>query len=70
MTADITSLVVEVKSVGIQQTSQALSGLGTSAANAERKINSLIEATKKLNTINETAAKAFVNNLIAPLLAQ
>lgn len=60
-TADITSLVIEVKSQGIKEASTALSGLGTSAANAEKRINSLIEAAKRLNTINETAAKAFVN---------
>jgi TP901 family phage tail tape measure protein len=58
MAADITSLVVEVKSVGIKEASTALSGLGTSAANAERRINSLIEATKKMNVANELAAKS------------
>jgi TP901 family phage tail tape measure protein len=58
MAADITSLIVEVKSVGIKEASTALSGLGTSAANAERRINSLIEATKKMNVANELAAKS------------
>jgi len=61
MAADITSLVISVTSQGIKEASTALSGLGTSAANAEKRINSLIEATKRLNTINETAAKSFVN---------
>lgn len=58
MAADITSLVIEVKSQGIKEASTALSGLGTSAANAERRINSLIEATKKMNVANELAAKS------------
>lgn len=69
MSADITSLVIEVKSTGIKEASTALSGLGTSAANAERRINSLIEATKKMNAANELAAKA-TQNIVARLREQ
>lgn len=69
MAADLTSLVIEVKSVGIKEASTALSGLGTSAANAERRINALIEATKKLNVANELAAKS-TQSIVARLREQ
>ena len=69
MAADITSLVVSVTSTGIKETSTALSGLGTSAANAERRINSLIEATKKMNAANELAAKS-TQSIVARLREQ
>lgn len=63
---NITSLTVEVKSVGIKQASQELGGLSTSAANATRRIENLIIATQKLqaaHVASATAAQALVGHL-------
>lgn len=66
MSVNITSLTVEVKSVGIKQASQELGGLSTSAANATRRIENLTIATQKLqaaSVASATAAQSLVSKL-------
>lgn len=53
--ADITALVIETKSVGIKEASNALGGLSTSANNAEKRITSLISAMDKINAVNRAS---------------
>jgi tape measure domain-containing protein len=48
MSVDISRLGIEVKSTGIKEASQGLSGLGTSAANAERRVQKLTDTIDKL----------------------
>lgn len=69
MSADITALVISVKSEGISEASQKLGGLSTSAANAERRISALTESMKKLNVVNELSAKS-AENIVAKLREQ
>jgi TP901 family phage tail tape measure protein len=55
---NITSLTVSVRSEGIKETSQALGGLSTSAANAAKRIDAFIEATNRLKAASMGAATA------------
>lgn len=55
MAIDISSLGVSVKSDGIKEASSALSGLTTSAKNAEKATGALEQAFAKLNAASKTA---------------
>lgn len=58
MTMDVSTLAVKVTSDGIKQASDSLSGLGTSAKNAETKVVSLTASVEKLMTVQKTATGA------------
>lgn len=51
---DVTALSIRVESTGVRESSQALGGLSTSAMNAEKRINSLVESLKKLQAVSAT----------------
>lgn len=55
---DVSTLAVVVKSSGISETSSQLSGLGTSAKNAETKVVSLTASIDKLMNVQRTATGA------------
>lgn len=69
MSVDITSLQVKVASEGIKEASNSLSGLSTSSLNSERRINSLTEAMKRLNTTSSSlsSVNSVINSTIAAL---
>ena len=69
MSVNVTSLTVRVVSDGIRETSNALGGLSTSAANATRRIENLVIATNKLQQASITSATA-ANNLVQKLQQQ
>ncbi len=54
MTIDVTALSIQVQSTGIREASNALGGLSVSARNTEQRINSLVEAMKKLQGVSST----------------
>lgn len=51
MSVDITALSIAVTSTGIKEASNALGGLSTSAANTEKRIQSLIATMQRLSSI-------------------
>lgn len=64
MAVDVSTLTVRVVGDGIKETSQALSGLGTSAANVEKRITTLTGSIDKLLNVQKTAtgaAQAYMN---------
>jgi TP901 family phage tail tape measure protein/lambda family phage tail tape measure protein len=56
MSLDITTLSIEVKSVGIKDASNALSGLSTSANNVEKRVSAIVIAMEKLDAVTKLAA--------------
>lgn len=56
MGLDITTLSIEVKSVGIKDASNALSGLSVSAGNVEKRISAIVIAMEKLDAVTKLAA--------------
>jgi TP901 family phage tail tape measure protein len=69
LSVDVTALAIEVKSVGIKEASQSLGGLSTSATNAEKRIQSLVTATEKLQATSISSATA-MNSYLAKLQQQ
>lgn len=64
MAVDVSTLTVRVVGDGIKETSQALSGLGTSAANVEKRVTTLTGSIDKLLNVQKTAtgaAQAYMN---------
>lgn len=56
MSLDVTALAIKIESVGIKEASQALGGLSTSAANAEKRISTFTKAMEALNIMSATSA--------------
>ena len=56
MSMDITSLAVKVTSEGIKEASDKLGGLSTTARNVVKRIDSLTEAMKRLDTVNKNSS--------------
>lgn len=58
MAIDVTALSIEVRSTGVKEASNALGGLSTSAANAEKRVQALVAATDKLQQSSIASATA------------
>ena len=67
---DTSTLAILVKSDGIKEASAALSGMSTSANNAEKRVTALTLATEKLNTVSKlatTQAQSYNTQLITQM---